>query len=53
MSVIAPEQDKKPEEVKKPVFQFNPDAWDDDAPRTNAEGVKLCKIADPDCEACQ
>lgn len=39
----------------KPVFQFNPDLWDDDdkKPITNSSGVKLCKIADPDCEACQ
>ena len=27
------------------------DEWDD-APR-NTEGVKLCKVDDPQCEACQ
>jgi len=40
-------------ETVKPVFKFNPDAWDDDESPRNSEGVKLCKIEDPSCEACQ
>ena len=29
------------------------EAWDDVEQTPNQEKPKLCKIADPDCEACQ
>jgi hypothetical protein len=44
------DQVQKP--VKKPILYpvgYKAEVWDDYEP----EPVKLCKVADPDCEACQ
>ena len=45
-----PDQVQKP--VKTPILypvEYKVELWDDYEP----EPVKLCKVADPDCEACQ
>ena len=35
--------------IPKMKFEFNPDDWED----SQQADVKLCKVQDPDCEACQ
>jgi len=43
---------EKAEEQKKATLIQAWEDWDE-APKTDSEGPKLCKIENPDCEACQ
>jgi len=45
---------EKTEEQKKVTLIQAWEDWDDaGSPKENSEGPKLCKIDNPDCEACQ
>ena len=39
--------------IKKPALIQVWEDWDDAKPAASNEAPKLCKIDDPDCEACQ
>ena len=44
---------EKTEEQKMTTLIQAWEDWDDAVPKQESEGPKLCKIDNPDCEACQ